>query len=841
MLKVAAIGGTALAVSMLGLPSQAATSGAAHAPSAGPPAGDGQRSHTSFDSRQPVGPALVRSERSIVSDRTARQSSYLRSLGSQAVVSFDPATGTVRNLSRLDGFLTGRSPASARTVAMSYVRSHAGALGLTAADLPTFRFRQDYVDTIGVHHLSWSQQAHGVSVFGNGLKVNVTRDGRIVSVQGSPVSGLAGMATHASTAAELTAPTARRAAAEDVGAKTDSSARVATSRSGPSAETVWSNHDYATKVWFVQPGGLRLGWSTYVQTSNGGYQHVIDAATGRVLLRRSLTDDANGDANVYDNYPGAARGGSPRVVNYIKRGWLKKSSTFLNGNSVVAFTDLNDDDVMQSSERTRVPGTKHGAQFKLVKFGKSASGLCTAWVCTWNPNRAFSWRTNRNEVTSNGFYFASNFHDYLAKAPIGFNEAAGNFSSTDGDPVMLNALDGANTDSGLPDLDHIDNANMTTPPDGLPPKMQMYLFHAPGFSDTDEPLVPTTGSMDASVEYHEYTHGLSNRLVVDADGNEALDTIQAGSMGEAWSDYYAMDYLVQKGFLKDTAKAGNLLEGKYVAAGNHIIRTMAIDCPVGTRTKGCTSGFNGRKGGYTYADFPTVIDGPEVHASGEIWGQTLWQIRQTLGHTVADTLVTRAMSLSPTEPSFLDMRNAILQVDKIRYGGSHTTGLWRIFKTRGMGYFAGAIDGSDAAPAADFHMPPAPFTPRTTISGKVTDTTTGSGINGAVVRIAGLSDAFGTAVTRDGGRWSISGIFPGTYPKVVASAPGYLADDSDVRSVDTRTSGRLRADPRLGSRKWWRLHHGLQRSRLHAAVRSGRCHRPQPGHRVGQHHRQRRR
>ena len=30
-------------------------------------------------------------------------------------------------------------------------------------------------------------------------------------------------------------------------------------------------------------------------------------------------------------------------------------------------------------------------------------------------------------------------------------------------------------------------------------------------------------------------------------------------MGEAWSDYYAMDYLVTKGFEKDTSKAGQLL------------------------------------------------------------------------------------------------------------------------------------------------------------------------------------------------------------------------------------------------------------------------------------------
>ena len=69
--------------------------------------------------------------------------------------------------------------------------------------------------------------------------------------------------------------------------------------------------------------------------------------------------------------------------------------------------------------------------------------------------------------------------------------------------------------------------------------------------------MPTTGSLDASVEYHEYTHGLSNRLVIDASGNSTLNDIQAGSMGEAWSDYYAMDYLVTNGFLRTPRSPGS--------------------------------------------------------------------------------------------------------------------------------------------------------------------------------------------------------------------------------------------------------------------------------------------
>jgi extracellular elastinolytic metalloproteinase len=623
-----------------------------------------------------------------------------------------------------------------------------------------------------VHNLSWTQHAAGRTVFGNGLIVRVTRDGRVLSVQGSPVTHLARLAATAPATGSVSASQARTLAAHNVDARAQK-ATVASSSRGASATTRWSNNDQAARVWFVTANGLRPGWSTYVQTPKGAYQHVIDSATGRTLYRHSNTSDANGDALVYDNFPGAAAGGKAKVVNFLKRGWLTKSDTFLKGDSVTAFSDVNDDDAIQASEKTPVPGTKNAAQFTLKKFGTAASGFCKAFFCTWNPNVTGSWRDNRKEATTNGFYFASNFHDYLAKPPISFTPAAGNFSAAGGDPVMLNTLDGANTLDGMPDGNHIDNANMSTPPDGISPRMQMYLFHVPGLDDTDEPFVPTTGSLDASVEYHEYTHGLSNRLVVDANGNSTLNSIQSGAMGEAWSDYYAMDYLVSHGFLKDTAKAGELLEGDYVAAGGHLIRTMSIDCPVGANTPGCQSGaIAGVHGGYVYGDFPNIIGIPEVHASGEIWGQTLWDLRNKLGHNVTDNLVTRAMSFSADDPDYLDMRNAILRADLVGFGGKFRDTIWKVFAHRGMGFFAGSIDSTDTTPASDFHVPP----PKTTahdglVAGTITDSVTDAPIPAALVQVTGQGDQYST-LTDANGHYAIGGLVVGTYAKVAVSAPG---------------------------------------------------------------------
>ncbi|MGA8248295.1 MAG: M36 family metallopeptidase [Nocardioides sp.] len=778
---VAVSGSTILSVSMLGLPSQAATGGRTTRSSS--PLGSSTKSPGYADARRLSGTGLVRAERALVKHRSPAATAYYRSLGSQAVVDFDPLTHTPRDFGRLDGYLTGRSSAPARVIAMSYVRGHLSDLGLTRADLRTFRFRKDYVDAIGVHNLSWTQAVRGGTVFGNGLKVKVTRDGRVLAVQGSPVSGLARLAAAAPTEDRVIASGARVASARDVKGTFDRHATVASSRSGASGSTVWSNHDFARRVWFLTPQGLRPGWSTYVQTSVGAYQHVIDAVTGRVLYRHANTDSDNGDALVYDNYPGAAHGGKAKTVNFFKRGWLKRHATFLKGSSVTAFSDVNDDDAIQASEKTPVPGTKHRGQFKLKKFGTGASALCSAWTCTWNPFVTGSWKSNRKEDTTNGFYLASNFHDYLAKPPIRFTRAAGNFTAAGGDPVMLNTLDGADTNAGMPDGNHINNANMSTPPDGTSPTMQMYLFHVAGANDAEDPFVPTTGSLDASVEYHEYTHGLSNRLVVDVDGNSTLNSIQAGSMGEAWSDYYAMDYLVTHGFMKDTAKTGQLLEGKYVAADQHLIRTMAMDCPPGARSAGCTSGFDGRKGGYVYGDFPTIVGGPEVHGSGEIWGQTLWDLRTRFGHRVADTLITRGMSLAADDPDFLDMRNAIIRADLVAFNGAHKRALWKVFAKRGMGFYAGSINSDDSTPASDFHTPPPPSHPHDgIIAGIVTDPTTGDPVQGAVVTVGGQGDQY-TDTTGSNGVYEIDGLVTGTYAKVEASGPGYFGDAHSGKAV----------------------------------------------------------
>ena len=109
--------------------------------------------------------------------------------------------------------------------------------------------------------------------------------------------------------------------------------------------------------------------------------------------------------------------------------------------------------------------------------------------------------------------------------------------------------------------------------------MQMYLFgKVPAFGLGGIPSA--NGGDDAEVVYHEYTHGLSNRLVIYPDGNSGLDNQQAGSMGEAWSDWYAEDFLNQQGYKPDTGAVGDVVMGELTF--NSLLRTQPVDCPVGT-------------------------------------------------------------------------------------------------------------------------------------------------------------------------------------------------------------------------------------------------------------------
>ncbi|HTG47335.1 MAG TPA: M36 family metallopeptidase [Actinomycetota bacterium] len=794
------LGGTAaLAVALVVLSAMPGTAQQARSGTATGSSGARTRSAAAtYDARSGVSARMreaVRSARLLAQAPPALR--RLRtSLGTQGVVELDPVTATPRIIAKLNGFLSGPRAGSARAIAMHYVRTHAAAFGVTDPALRSLSFVRDYVSIDGTHHVAWTQRYAGVPVFGSGLQVNVTRDGRVINVLGSPVGGLGAVGTAA------TVPASRAIATAVSDAKLTHVTGLPRVTEGGA---IRRGAPTATKVFFPRPDGTHLAWQTYVWGEQGLFLSVIDARSGAVLYRHSLTDDANG--RVFENSPGAPAGGVQHTVNLTPYLYARNR---LFGPRAWVSTDVNDDNVVQTSEEVR-PNARGNWTFPFVPFTNTVDSACPAkYPCSWNSRRmgGFSWKTNRRQSATQLFWFLNRYALHLQAAPIGFTPAAGNFQlfnpsgkGLGGDPVLGQALDGANTLNlghgliGLPDFNHTDNANMSTPPDGFAPTMQMYLWNDPltniAFGPRADPFIQSNGADEADIVFHEYTHGLSNRLVVDANGVSTLGNLQAGAMGEAWSDWYAMDYLVNRGLFKDTAAPGQLLEGTYVSGGKRLVRTEAIDCPVGSAAPRCRGANGLGKGGYTYGDFGKIFGTPEVHADGEIWGQTLWDLRTVLGSKITEGLVTRAMELSPANPSFLDERNAILQADQVLHAGAHRTTIWKTFAHRGMGYFASAIDGDDTQPVQDFSMPPS-GSPNATLSGTVRDSETLDPIEGAVVSFGGHDSGFVgdlVGVTDAAGHYSIPSIFAHAYAGVNAAGAGYdrvVASLTIVPGANTR-------------------------------------------------------
>ena len=123
------------------------------------------------------------------------------------------------------------------------------------------------------------------------------------------------------------------------------------------------NHDFAKRVWFLTPQGLRPGWSTYVSTGRARYQHVIDARPGRCSppLDRSTRTTATRSSTTTTRAP--PRAASP-VVNLIDQGGCPRTppgctaTTSSPGPTSTTTTPSN------PTRRRRCPGTRP-AQFTL--------------------------------------------------------------------------------------------------------------------------------------------------------------------------------------------------------------------------------------------------------------------------------------------------------------------------------------------------------------------------------------------------------------------------------------------------------------------------------------------
>ena len=226
------------------------------------------------------------------------------------------------------------------------------------------------------------------------------------------------------------------------------------------------------------------------------------------------------------------------------------------------------------------------------------------------------------------------------------------------------------------------------------------------------------GSDDAAIVYHEYAHGLSNRLVVTARGSSALGAFQSRMMGEAWSDFYANDLLNAEGTLPDTAAPAEVTTGAYVVGGAGI-RAKPMDCPVdpaGDRGLQRQRHRDPVLGGYTYGDIAVTFNtdvnpNDSPHNGGEVWAETLWDIRtarrprcrrwRSSPAACGCRSTTRRCSTCATRSSqqAVAMRSAVGAAD------DYYDDLWPIFAARGMGAGATTPSANSTNPTEAYDLP----------------------------------------------------------------------------------------------------------------------------------------
>ena len=209
------------------------------------------------------------------------------------------------------------------------------------------------------------------------------------------------------------------------------------------------------------------------------------------------------------------------------------------------------------------------------------------------------------------------------------------------------------------------------------------------------------GDYDMSVIAHEYTHAISNRMA--GGPNDGLSGNQAGAMGESWSDLDAVEYLNENGYVP-TGGENPFAVGPYVT-GDH---------QAGIRNYGMNnSPLNYSDVGYDFVcNDGACTQQTQVHADGEIWSATNYDVRQAFvarygagnpalqvscarGDTPVTScpgnrrwiqLVYDAWLLMPSGAvSMVDARNALLAADQIRFDGINQDIMWGAFAHRGLG------------------------------------------------------------------------------------------------------------------------------------------------------------
>ena len=601
------------------------------------------------------------------------------------IARFDPSTG---NPALIRSEYAPSEPGNYVERALDHVRGIRGALGLMATQPAEYAADPDYQRTSsGAVAVHLHQLYHGIPVFCATETVRFTPDGGIKETVGSSVT----VDHEPTTATRMTVQEAVLVAAQHVAAPDEEEAQsdakdefgeplsftsielggfepkvIAAYPEKPDHSTVLEAGPFedaikASLVWFPLDGDLRLAWEVMITQPgySAQYRTLVDAQDGAILYCRQTVQHVTARGSVF-----RVDGGGGRQMTDFPR-LMTDYGLPVPDDLPGAFPDD-----WVASDLTE----GNNVDAHLGSSGPSMHGDNDNGTIVFDPADP----TGDEQKVLNIFYYNCVMHDYFYL--LGFREADGNFQHD-------NLGRG-----GLP-IDRVDarahsgavngTANMATPMDGARPIMNMGLV-----TSTDRHT-----AFDSSVVFHEFTHGVTNRLVGGPADYRALEDHQSNGMGEGWSDYFACTI------------NNRIIVGDWVTDNPNGIRGFPYDSNFpdnfGDLGTGRYSGFlpDGRR-------WP--------HPIGEIWCATLLELNRNIGEDLGAQLVVDALKLTPANPSFLDARDAILEaLDDKRDAGqmsladyeANRNGSWQAFAQFGMGVNAQSNGASLSGIVADFNMP----------------------------------------------------------------------------------------------------------------------------------------
>jgi subtilisin-like proprotein convertase family protein len=538
--------------------------------------------------------------------------------------------------------------------AVQFLARHHDAFGLDADEVASFAVTRIDVDPSGIRHVILQRRYQGDPVFQGAISVHLDAENGVFRALGDSGYRIARPANQR----VLTPEQAARAAGRALGLA-DLGPVVA---SGDAQRTVLTSPrtldpiDVAPRIFQVAPDDHRFAYqATLSWLDDRRQQHcqlvIVDAATGAALAIHDLVDAFTG--RVFTASPGAAPTSDGRTVVSFDgdpaaspSGWVGSART-TTGNNAVAATDLDHNNLVGTSEVQPIADASDAFDFPFSP-AEDPAGF-------------------REAAVASAFYLVNDWHDRTYR--LGFTETAGNFQSSNfgkggaqNDEVQVDVQDGAG----------VSNANFATLPDGLRPRMQLFLFDLENGSGGIE----QDSAFDPTVIYHEHTHGLSNRLV-GGGTTGCLTGVQSSAMGEGWSDFMAASFL-------DAPVIGAYVTG---------------NATVGIRLASMASS------GFTFGN---LQDGSlrESHDAGEIWAATLWDVRTALGAAITEQLVVSGMKLTPCRPTMLQARDAIIAADASANAGAHRCALYAAFAGRLMGSSASSpTDNATSAVVTSTEVP----------------------------------------------------------------------------------------------------------------------------------------